>query len=287
MSPSAGAGAGDPGAGGVATGGSETGGSPTGEGATGGSGSGGAGTALMGGQGGTIDVGSGGQSMNTAGAGGGESVALSIDFVGGRSSTGAGPMTFVSDVPMSVSEVAGVKPAAQWNGAVGPIGSLPNLTLSNNVVTTAAVSWTSQNSAAGPGVWNHKYAETPGDVRMMNGYLDPLSSSSPATVTVSNLPIALTTSGYDVYVYSSGEITTATTRTCRYAIGNMSYTVTEVGPTSTTFPGFTEARDGGKGNYMVFRKLTSASFTLVATPGTTATPRAPINGIQIVSPPGL
>jgi hypothetical protein len=198
--------------------------------------------------------------------------------------TGAGGTTLVPGVPMSASEIAGVKPAAQWNPAIGPTGSLANLTLSNGGVTTATVSWQSPSSASGPGEWNHQYPDAPGDVKMMNGYLDPLSSTSPATVIVSKLPPELTAASYDVYVYVSGEIRSPNTRTCRYTLGTTSLTVSEVGPTPTTFTGFSQARDGGTGNYIVFRKLTGAAFTLTATPGTNTPARAPIDGLQIVFP---
>lgn len=125
---------------------------------------------------------------------------------------------------------------------------------------------------------------------MMNGYLDPLSASIPATVMVSGLPVAMTAAGYDVYVYVSGDIRSANTRTCRYSMAagtsTSSLSVSEVGPTPMVFPGFTLARDGGTGNYIVFRKLASPAFTLTGTPGTGAPVRAPIDGIQIVSPSG-
>jgi hypothetical protein len=227
----------------------------------------------------------GGQNTGNAGAGGASGVVLSIDFVGGRwMMTGAGGMTLVPGVAMSVSEIAGVKPAAQWNAAIGATGSLANLTLSNGGLTAATVGWQSPSSASGPGEWNHQYSDAPGDVKMMNGYLDPLSSTSPATVMVSKLPTELTAAGYDVYVYVSGEIRSPNTRTGRYTLGTTSLTVSEVGPTPTTFAGFTQARDGGTGNYIVFRKLTGAAFTLTATPGTNTPTRAPIDGMQIVFP---
>jgi hypothetical protein len=221
-----------------------------------------------------------------AGAGGASEVVLSIDFVGGRwVTTGAGGTTLVPGVPMAASDVAGVRPTAHWNAAIGATGSLANLTLSNGAVSAAAVSWQSASSASGPGEWNHQYPDAPGDpgdVKMMNGYLDPISSTSPATVTVSKLPTGLTAASYDVYVYVSGEIKSANTRTCRYTLGTTSLTTSEVGPTSATFTGFSQARDGGAGNYIVFRKLTGATFTLTATPGTSAPTRAPVDGMQIV-----
>ena len=49
---------------------------------------------------------------------------------------------------------------------------------------------------------------------------------------------------------------------------------------------YTQAVGGGSGNYVVFRGLNTASFTLSATPGTaTGARRAPINGVQIVAAP--
>jgi hypothetical protein len=121
---------------------------------------------------------------------------------------------------------------------------------------------------------------------MMNGYLDPLAPAAPATVIVGNLPPEIVTPGYDVYVYVSGDTPAAQTRTYRYAIGAVTQMVAQIGPAPTTFPGFTLAPAGGAGNYIVFRNLTGPSFTLTATPGTGTATRAPVNGIQIVSPTG-
>jgi hypothetical protein len=50
------------------------------------------------------------------------------------------------------------------------------------------------------------------------------------------------------------------------------------------FGGYKLAPAGGAGNYIVFRNLTTPFFTLAAIPGTGL--RAPVNGIQIVSPTG-
>jgi hypothetical protein len=62
--------------------------------------------------------------------------------------------------------------------------------------------------------------------------------------------------------------------------------VSQTGPTSTAFTGFKLAPANGAGNYFVFHAVTGATFTLTATPSTGVTPRAPVNGLQIVSPPG-
>jgi len=264
-----------------------------GEGGIGGGGEAGIGIGGGGEAGIGIGIGGGGEagSPNGGRGGGGQAgsspLVLSIDFVGGRWSTGgAGGSMLIAATTMDPSEVAGVKPAARWNSAPGPGGALPALVLSSGAVTTAIVIWTSPPSVSSPGVWTKGFVDAPGDVRMMNGYLDPLSSSAPATVVVAGLPDAITSSGYDVYVYTTGEIQSGSTRTSSYTIGTTSITESEVGPTPTTFTGFTQASTGGRGNYVVFKKVTGASFILIAKPGSAAVVRAPVNGIQIVSPSG-
>jgi hypothetical protein len=218
-----------------------------------------------------------------SGVGGAGQVILSVDFIGGNIPSGT---TVVPAPAMAATEVAGVKPAANWNGAATNMGTLANLVLASGAATAAIVTWNSPVMGTNPGEWKNPYADTPGNARMMNGYLDPPASSTPATITVSGLPAAITGGGYDVYVYVAGNIANATTRTYGYAIGATSVTVTDTGPTPTTFPGFTLAPAGGAGNYIVFRSLTAASFTLTATPGTGNPMRAPVNGLQIVSPSG-
>lgn len=137
-----------------------------------------------------------------------------------------------------------------------------------------------------PGEWRNNYVDAPGDARMMNGYLDPVLAAMPASIVVSGLPTLLTAGGYDVYVYMAGDIASATTRTYGYAIGTTTFAVSQTGPSPTGFPGFTLAPPGGAGNYVVFRNVTGDSFTLTATPGTGTPTRAPVNGLQIVSPTG-
>ena len=212
---------------------------------------------------------------------------LSIDFVGGITSAGgAGGAVLMPAVAMALSEIAGFRPAATWNGAPANMGSLTNLLLGDGTATTAVVSWNSPSTPFNPGVWRNAYPDAPGDARMMNGYLDPSAVATPATITVSGLPNSVTTGGYDVYVYAVGDVPPATTRTYRYAIGATTFTVSQTGPSPTTFPGFTLAPNNGSGNYVVFRAVTGSSFTLTATPGTGAPTRSPVNGLQIVSPAG-
>jgi len=111
--------------------------------------------------------------------------------------------------------------------------------------------------------------------------------SMPAVVTVSGLPASITADGYDVYVYVTGDGASGTSvRTYNYAIGTAMFTVSQTGPAPNPFTSFTLAPAGGAGNYVVFRNLTAATFTLTATPGTGSATRAPVNGLQIVSPTG-
>jgi hypothetical protein len=252
-------------------------------GAAGASSTGGAGGGAAGGAGGRAGSGSAGN----GGAGGGNNqIIVSIDFIGGSVPTGgASGGTLVGAVPMTATETAGVKLAANWNGAASITGTLANLRQSDGTVTTATVTWSSPATAGNPGEWTNGYADAPGDTRMMNGYLDPSSSTSPATVKVGGLPAHIA-AGYDVYVYALGDLPGASTRTYLYAIGNTTVTVSQTGPSPSTFPGQTLAPAGGAGSYVVFHNVSGTTFTLTATPGTGPQTRAPVNGIQIVWPPG-
>jgi hypothetical protein len=216
---------------------------------------------------------------------------LSIDFIGGRTQMGgaggAGGATLVAGPAMAATEVAGVKPVAHWNGAAGIMGMLANLVLADGTATSGSATWNSPTTGTDPGEWMVGFADMPGNTRMMNGYLDPVTPSMPAVVTVSGLPASITGPGYDVYVYVTGDVGTGTnTRTYNYAIGTTMFTVSQTGPAPTSFSTFTLAPAGGAGNYIVFRNLTGATFTLTATPGTGTNTRAPVNGLQIVAPAG-
>jgi len=203
---------------------------------------------------------------------------VSIDFVGGAPPSDSGTN---GTVAMGASESAGAKPATNWNSAAGSAGTLSSLKLADGTTSSASVTW----SAAG--TWSLYLTDAPGDARMMNGYLDPMAPASPATVTVRGLASPMS-SGYDVYVYCYGDIYLVQTRTFQYAIGSTTHSVSEAGISVHTFPGYTQVTsEGGTGNYVVFHNVTGTSFTLTATPGTpTGSQRAPVNGIQIVYPPG-
>ncbi|MEO5768266.1 MAG: hypothetical protein ABIS92_07925, partial [Polyangia bacterium] len=74
-------------------------------------------------------------------------------------------------------------------------------------------------------------------------------------------------------------------RIYKYAIGTAAVMVTQTGPNPAAFPGYVVAPAAGA-NTVLFRNITGPSFTLTATPANTAQ-RAPVNGLQIVSPTGM
>jgi len=301
-SPSGGAGGHAPGSGGAAGGSGGGGGTIVGSGGIGGAmpASGGAGGHMTGtGGAATGGVGTGGVASGGAGGGGKGGAAggaggtavvqriISIDFVGGKVSGGT-----VTPAPMAATEKAGVKAATHWNEASGASSTAaltPLVQSDGTSLTGSGVTWSSpgdpNNLSNNPGVFSVGFTDAAGDTRMMNGYLDPSSTSTPAaTVTVSGL-----TGTYDVYVYFMASLQSGVTRTHKVAIGSNSVTVSQTGPTGTTFPGFTQVTaTGGTGNYYVFKQVTGATFTLTSTAATASDSimRAPLNGLQIVWPSG-
>jgi hypothetical protein len=226
---------------------------------------------------------SGGAGAGGTGAGGATPAIISIDFVGGRaSSDGDGGTAVVPAAMMAATEVAGVRPAARWNAANDAMGKLTSLVDGMGESTAASITWNAPSDGATTGEFTNSFTDMPGDTRMMNGFLNPPASSAPAVITVSGLPTTITSRGYDVYVYSFGNIVGTGSRTYNYAIGTTTLSVVQVGPSAGTFTGYVEATNGGNGNYVVFRGLGDTSFTLTATPGTGTLSRAPVNGIQIV-----
>jgi hypothetical protein len=186
---------------------------------------------------------------------------ISVDFVG-------------AGTPMAPTEVAGVIPAAYWNSAPMTQGSLVTLVAADGHATSSGVAWSTDS------LYRLGIPDDPGNNRMMNGYLDPFIFAS---VTVSGLPDIFTQSGYDVYVYANGAVTTGDTRSGFYRIGGVTQILTQTG--NTSFDGMFRLDSVGNGaNYVVFHSIAGASFTLFATPGPATTlPRSPLNGLQIVS----
>lgn len=143
-------------------------------------------------------------------------------------------------------------------------------------MTAATVTWAANNG------WATPIADEPG-ARMMKGYLDT-NSTSVTTVTIAGLA----SSTYDVYVYVDGD-NHGYTRTAEYTITGSGFTATTrlTDPANTNFPGTFAKAVNSTGNYVKFT-IAGSRFTLTARPvtGTSATLRAPINGIQIV-PAGI
>ncbi len=191
---------------------------------------------------------------------------ISIDMVGNGS-------------VMNKLETAGVVPRANWNAATGgaSTAALP-LVDETGTHTTATATWT---SGPGANVWRLPIADAPGNARMMAGYLDPLGGT--ATVTVQGLPAS--PQGYDVYVYADGDNGGAA-RTASYQIAGAGITTTTTNLTdaaNANFAGKFAQAANGNGDFVRFT-VHATGFTVTATPGATSdgTPRAPINGVQIV-----
>lgn len=213
-------------------------------------------------------------------------VILSVDFVGGTpASSGAGALVAPS-AQLTPAETAGAQPAANWNSAFGNLGALTQLALADGTTSSASIAWIAPGTSNTSGVWRNNYTATDANSKMMQGYLDPVATDLPGLVTLASLPASLTRRGYDLYLYFTADLTRVETFTFQYAVGSATRVVTQVGPTATTFQGFRLASDDGTGNTLVFHGLTGSGFTLVATPGSGSHTRAPINGIQLVSPPG-
>src|SRR4051812_5407950 len=215
---------------GQASGGQGSGGQAAGGQGMAGRGMGGAGT---GGQGagtpGTGGSGTGGQAIGGhqgaggQGTGGAEPMRLilSIDLVGGRGKAGT---------EMADAEMAGARRASHWNSAAGTTGTLANLTLSDGTASAARITWNASTATQDPGIWTLAYTDAPGDVRMMNGYLDPTWSAVPAVaptvLTISGLPAAIASGKYDVYLYTLGSLD-GDTRSYQYGVGSTMQTVAQ------------------------------------------------------------
>ena len=120
---------------------------------------------------------------------------ISIDFVG-------------QGTVMGSTEVAGVVAKANWNNASGLTNTTGQaLVDETGSATGAKVTWNTN------GIWILPITDTPGNARMMRGYLDTTGATT--TVTVAGLPA--NAAGYDVYVYADGN-NNAATRTGAYQI---------------------------------------------------------------------
>jgi hypothetical protein len=179
---------------------------------------------------------------------------------------------------MGSTEVAGVVPKSNWNGATGASSTAPlALVDETGSATTATATWSSDN------VWGLPIVDQPGNMRMMKGYLDT-GFQNTTTVNVAGLPS--NANGYTVYVYADGANGSAS-RTGTYQISGTGITTTSISLTdaaNTNFSGTFTPANNSNGNYVVFTIPNVIGFTLSAIPSTASdgTKRAPLNGIQIV-----
>jgi hypothetical protein len=190
---------------------------------------------------------------------------ISVDFVG----TGN---------PMGSSEVAGVVSKSNWNDATGAVNNTGlSLVDETGAATSAVITWTADD------VWDEPLTDAPGNVRMMEGYLDN-GNMDTTVVNVTGLPVD--PNGYSVYVYANGSISSGT-NTGIYQVSGTGITASSVSLTyGSDFNGtFTQATPTSPdGNYVVLTIPSVSGFTLSAIPtaATSGYKRAPINGIQIV-----
>lgn len=171
------------------------------------------------------------------------------------------------------------------------------------VPTTAGVTYagTAYGTTIGQGQTNNIW--TGADAVLMTGYLDS-GAATTTTVTLTNLPAALTSGGYDVYVYACNSIgavgggyrildaaTGSVLKDWVYAMSAW------YAPNYYPVPENTSPTNYGVGNYIVFTGLKSAGITIQASTDNglgrlardmntsdPATPHAPINAVQLVVP---
>jgi len=192
-------------------------------------------------------------------------------------SVGAIGIKFVGKgTAMGSSEVAGVVPQSNWNNASGTSssGALALLNQSG-AASGATVTWSAN------GTWALPITDTPGNNRMIRGYLDTVGATT--SVTVTGLPA--NAAGYNVYVYADGD-NGAVQRTATYQISGPGISSTSVSLTdnpNTNFNGVFQQANSSAGNYVLFT-ITATQFTITAIPGPSGdtNPRAPVNAIQIV-----
>jgi hypothetical protein len=211
---------------------------------------------------------------------------------------------------LGAGDVAGVDQVAQadWNnifgnaptdvtGIVADKAGAPVATTIKVTVSGSGNTWASQglggHSDSIPG---NNSQLTGNDQVLMNGYVD---SGSPTTtqVIITGIPTDLTSGGYDVVVYGNGGVAN---RGGGYRVANAATNTIQgyykmLAPPNPTnlvqcIPDPTGA-NWNPGIFLVFTNITANSIVVEATTdlgyGFGGTPRAPINGVQLVAPSGL
>lgn len=192
---------------------------------------------------------------------------------------------------MAGTDVAGLPAVAQtnWNNIPGASGSstVTGAIVDNSgAATTLGVDWFSPLGTWSSGANSDNFLPSSGDQIMMMGYLD---NGTTTTVTITNIPGALTAYSYDVYVYTLFD---AANRGGTYSIVNPADSSVLKGPlflnsdsNPTNYVQYPAGNTNRSGNYLVFRGLTNANIQLVTVADHGGTIRSAINGIQLVSSP--
>ena len=110
-------------------------------------------------------------------------------------------------LPTEVAGVPGVE-QANWNNLEGALYTATDLVADNQgagVNTTAAVTWNCNNTWAADvrGANNVGFPTNSPNYKLYVGYLDS-GSATTTTISIDTLPEALTSPGYDVYIYTLG-----------------------------------------------------------------------------------
>jgi hypothetical protein len=250
--------------------------------------------------------------MPVAQAGQGGTDTISIKF-------GADEPTQVAGSALALTDVTGVVPSANWNNVTTNAGLQANLLEDVNNIASASsaqVIWYASNTWASTGKGEENNNFKGADHTLMSGYLD-MEVGQPAVtfIQISNLPASFS-GPYDVYIYALAgvagrggiyEVNGAQNRGVG-GQGNYQYFVSSgtKDPTKSnqglfSGPDFVQAIGDDKtfgadgvtqndfGNYMAFFGLTGSTvnITAVSLPmpnvtGFDGTPRAALNGIQIV-----
>ena len=180
------------------------------------------------------------------------------------------------------TDTAGVVAVTNWNNKYTNVGGSLQLTDDSGTLLATTVSVSSQYSGSIAGEF-----ATPNETLMGSG-TDSSGGNMTATVT------GITYDLYDVYVYFGSR--GATDRFGNYTItpsgtgasAEQSLLGYDIG-TFTNVGGFIleDGSGGGSGigNYMVFKNVSGANLLITADPQNVSTPRAPLNGFQIVAVP--
>lgn len=183
---------------------------------------------------------------------------------------------------MAAAEVAGVVPVPNWNSLAATNNAVANPLVDDaGAATGANITWSTSNN------YSVNIGNAPGNQKMLNGYIDT-DNVTTNTFTVASLPASFG-NVFSVYVYTDGDGTD--NRFGTYSInGSPGILVRDTTNGTSAGATFDNATSDQIGNYILFQNVIrngAGGFILSATPtiGVGSTPRAPVNGLQIVPEP--